>query len=493
MTPSQVFLRGVAVELWLSGIVALMTLLLAKLVAPRRVALRQLLWALVLIRLVLPPGLTHPLSLGRLLPGSGWPQAWIERSMSQTSATTHNAFGDEAPAGEAPAREDMLERTVLAAWALAALGLLCRDLLRTRRCWSLLRTASASDQRVGAQATQMASQLGIRRRVRVRITDVAVTPFTVGLLRPIVVLPRRLLSCGSDSVSSAVLAHELAHVARWDALWIWLQRIVQRLYFFDPVVWLASYHLHRGRELLCDERVVQSGVVGPRRYAQGLLTALELDLGRPPGLVPALGQGALMTRISRILLVRPSGRGSRLAAWIAAVAVAVFVLPMGGQAAAPAGQPTEAATGESGGVTAAHLMDPLPGARISAPYGRLQDHPFKHKPFDHTGVDLVATLGTAVHAAGAGRVEVATTDYAPSKNAGTVVVIDHGGGLKTYYAHLGDLLVAEGDAVSQGQPIARVGNTGLSTAPHLHFEVWLNGKPTAPGDFIPDLASKRQP
>jgi murein DD-endopeptidase MepM/ murein hydrolase activator NlpD len=103
-------------------------------------------------------------------------------------------------------------------------------------------------------------------------------------------------------------------------------------------------------------------------------------------------------------------------------------------------------------------------------------HPILHITRLHAGVDFGAPIGTTIHAAADG-VVIATRQM---RSAGNVVMIDHGGGLSTVYMHCSRFLVAPGQRVSRGDPIAAVGNTGLSTGPHLHFEVRINGQPVNP-------------
>ena len=108
-------------------------------------------------------------------------------------------------------------------------------------------------------------------------------------------------------------------------------------------------------------------------------------------------------------------------------------------------------------------------------------HPFYKTKSEHTGIDFLAGLGTEVLATAQGEIiEVLRSD----RGRGNQIRIDHGGEYQTYYAHLGDILVRKGQQVSRGYVIARVGNSGLSFAPHLHYEVSLNGKIVDPVNYL---------
>lgn len=94
----------------------------------------------------------------------------------------------------------------------------------------------------------------------------------------------------------------------------------------------------------------------------------------------------------------------------------------------------------------------------------------------HTGIDIAAASGTPIKASGDGR--VVSASY--RNGYGNTVIIDHGGGVTTLYAHCSKLYVKAGQSVKQGEKIAAVGSTGLSTGPHVHWEVRINGKPVNP-------------
>lgn len=113
--------------------------------------------------------------------------------------------------------------------------------------------------------------------------------------------------------------------------------------------------------------------------------------------------------------------------------------------------------------------------RVSSGVGRRLD-PWTGEPEFHAGLDIPETIGTPVRATADGRV-----DFSGSRpGSGHIVVLDHGRGVITKYAHLSKIHVKTGQTVRKGEEIAAVGNTGKSTSPHLHYELRLNGIPVDP-------------
>lgn len=123
---------------------------------------------------------------------------------------------------------------------------------------------------------------------------------------------------------------------------------------------------------------------------------------------------------------------------------------------------------------------PVPGyTRITSQYG-MRTHPITGIYKLHTGTDIGAPLGAMFIAANSGVVVKAQYNSA----YGNMVIIDHGGGVNTLYAHGSEILVELGQTVEQGTPVLKVGSTGYSTGPHAHFEVRVNGEYRNPLDFI---------
>jgi murein DD-endopeptidase MepM/ murein hydrolase activator NlpD len=108
-------------------------------------------------------------------------------------------------------------------------------------------------------------------------------------------------------------------------------------------------------------------------------------------------------------------------------------------------------------------------------------HPIYKIPKMHTGIDFSAPVGTPVYATGDGLVQTVTSS---ERGLGNQIVIDHGFGYTTLYACMDELQVRRGEQVKRGDQIGTVGDTGLSVAPHLHYEVHLNGEPMNPINYF---------
>ena len=129
-----------------------------------------------------------------------------------------------------------------------------------------------------------------------------------------------------------------------------------------------------------------------------------------------------------------------------------------------------------------HLATPLGwpvAGTISSPYG-YRNHPVREERRFHTGVDLSVPSGSEVKATADGIVSFAGW----TENSGIVVVVEHGHGFSTAYAHNRKALARVGQRIARGDVIAMSGSTGLSTGPHVHYEIWRDGRHADPAGFL---------
>jgi murein DD-endopeptidase MepM/ murein hydrolase activator NlpD len=117
---------------------------------------------------------------------------------------------------------------------------------------------------------------------------------------------------------------------------------------------------------------------------------------------------------------------------------------------------------------------------LTSAFMRERVHPILHLARPHEGIDVSAPMGAEIEAPAAGVV----TDVRWEEGYGNMITIDHGFGLVTRFAHCSKILAVRGQRVKRGQKIALVGSTGLSTGPHLHYEVWVNRKPVDPMKYV---------
>jgi murein DD-endopeptidase MepM/ murein hydrolase activator NlpD len=145
---------------------------------------------------------------------------------------------------------------------------------------------------------------------------------------------------------------------------------------------------------------------------------------------------------------------------------------------APAAQPQPAAAPAPSTSSSSGFLWPADGVKTSD-FG-WRTHPIFGTGRLHSGIDIGAAYGSPISAAASGTVVSAGT----MSGYGNVVVLDHGGGIATLYAHQSSVAVGTGQAVQRGQTIGYVGSTGYSTGPHLHFEVRVNGTPVDPMGYL---------
>lgn len=118
----------------------------------------------------------------------------------------------------------------------------------------------------------------IRRPVNIFSSDEYLSPFTIGLFRPKIFIPKPLLETTDHKTINAIIAHEMVHIKRFDYVWIRLQNALQIIYFFNPIVWYVNRQIRMARERVCDSVVLAKRVIAPKEYGKGVLDVLMFNV-----------------------------------------------------------------------------------------------------------------------------------------------------------------------------------------------------------------------
>lgn len=335
-------------------------------------------------------------------------------------------------------------------------------------------------------------------------------PLTFGVFRPTVLLPEDLPV--GDAQFQLVLAHELAHIRRKDCLRKLLLTVCLCLYWWNPLVWMMVWLANRDMELACDEAVLRA--LGPDCRKAYALTLLDMAQRNPKSapLCSGFAKSSAEERIRAILSFK------RIPAWVGICVSVLFVLTASvftTQAASPAAVPepepaVQEEIPEENVAVSVSVSEPLSttlpimpeqeaeseieletqtrsevrayifpledtSVEVTNPYG-WQEHPVTKQKSLHSGVDLAADYGTNVLAVADGTVLDCSYDAA----FGYILTLEHENGVQTQYAHLSEFLVNAGAEVRQGQIIAKTGDSGWTTGPHLHLGVLINGETADP-------------
>lgn len=306
-----------------------------------------------------------------------------------------------------------------------------------------------------------------------------------GIVRQTILIPRDIETRVSTSDLALMCAHELAHVRRGDTRLFTATQLARVLFWFNPLVSQIASRVELAAEESADALVIRAGV-DRRAYAacfvEGLKFAaykMNAQLVPAPSFTPPDRFGR-RRRLNSILSIEtpqkaPLGKRLLLSAAASTMALAAF-----GQAAL-AVDPESALERRSVLRSLPLVGDVTLGFEASLP---AEIDAAKPK---HQGLDIKAAKGAKIIAPGDGIVLEATDLYRGSSAWGKVVVIDHGHGLVTRYAHLDGYAVKKGQRVKAGDVIAVVGETGKTTGPHLHFETLQDGEPVSPTNVIAAL------
>jgi len=274
---------------------------------------------------------------------------------------------------------------LLLAWVVVGGVLALRLAYGAVRVWWMERSAvEITDDGWVRTVDMLARRLRVGRIVTLLRSPGATVPMTWGVIRPVVLLPGEA-DAWDDERRTAVLAHELAHVRRWDALTQWVAHLAVVLFWFHPLVWMAARKLREEREHACDDAVLAMGTL-PTRYADHLLQIVRA-LGTAEGPTAALAMARRSQFEGRLLAIldraTPRGGVTRAAALVTLALTAALVVPLAALGAAdpvPAPQASMREEAESPAPESRPLEESSPAEEprtvSSTPVTRSPAHPF---------------------------------------------------------------------------------------------------------------------
>jgi len=281
-----------------------------------------------------------------------------------------------------------------------------------------------------------------------------------------------------------VLRHEMVHAIQLHSLDLLFMEFVVAMLWFNPFVFVLLRYVRDNHEYLADHYAH-----GEQGSLEEYLECLKAETIRYFSPVPASYFKSSTIKKRIIMLTNHKSNRKKLLRYLGILPLMAFMIllfhtPAEQSRAAAAFHPdaflqmTESLI-ISDGVPSQFPLPDKYRQKVTWGFNKNAIHPITRKETTHLGIDVAAPSGTPVFAMGNGVVRKADEE----KGWGKIIVLDHGDGYTSYYSHLDEMDVEVGLKVSRGEVIGKVGNTGQSTGPHLHFEVRLNGEHLNPADF----------
>ncbi|PWU12985.1 MAG: hypothetical protein C5B50_20290 [Verrucomicrobia bacterium] len=311
-----------------------MDLVLRRKVAP---GVRYWFWLLVLLKLLLPPSLALPTSVAWWVRPSAGPSVILHQTAATLSYGPANEFDPSSiSSAHAAAVSPPVPASawIILVWPAVSLGLFARLAFRFRQVGRLTKAARPPNRELREILDQAQDCVRLQRQVELRLTDAVLSPAVCGLFRPVLLLPRNLAEHLTSAQLRAVLCHELMHLRRKDILINWLQTLLQVVYWWHPLLWLANVHIRRLREEAVDDSVRLALRHEADNYPAALLEVAKLALARPIISLCVVGilesNHSLSQRIERLLEPRqPLKAGLTLVSVVCFLAFATIAVPMG--------------------------------------------------------------------------------------------------------------------------------------------------------------------
>ena len=295
------------------------------------------LWCIVLVRLVLPNDLSFEYSVGEFIQSS-FP---TNLSLSFSASEWLSQIANKNLSAYFMLSLN-LSSLLMPIWLVVLTISFTRFIQLKYKLHRLLRgTQPVGEHRIVKEVNRWRREFNLHRQVIVLKSNDFISPFTFGFLTPVIFIPKQLLKSeqvDQNQTLETIIAHELMHVKRNDALWLNFQNVVQIIYCINPVVWFIVWRLNILREELCDQQVLETQKISKERYGKSLLQVLRFSVGsKSPELFASFflsHKSIFKQRIKAIAKTRINGRVNRKMRGLKLSLLTIFslmMLPLGWQ------------------------------------------------------------------------------------------------------------------------------------------------------------------
>jgi beta-lactamase regulating signal transducer with metallopeptidase domain len=330
-----------------------------------RATVRYALWLVVLAKLVVPPSLALPTGIGWWLRSAGENAASRQaqsRVITYGSAKLPETLGH--PVSVQVGAPSILSRSAwtLITYCTVAGGLLAWLVVLWWRGAVAIKQAIPAPDWLNSLSLEAAEKLGRRRAVRLFLTEHSMSPSVCGLWRPAILLPRSLTERMPPAQLRAVMLHELFHLKRGDVWISCAQTLLQIIYWWHPLLWVANARIRQLREEAVDDAVMLALRNEAEIYPDALLEVAKLAFSRPLASLGIIGilesRHKLSQRIERLVDYRkPRTAGLTIMSFIGIAAFTLIAAPMGRPPTAPVDGPPGDVVGRVSGGSVTEVMD----------------------------------------------------------------------------------------------------------------------------------------
>jgi beta-lactamase regulating signal transducer with metallopeptidase domain len=475
-------------QLFFSAIVFIIVFILTLFLKKKNIIIIYGLWLLILLRLILPPDFSLPFSAVNIIKQVSpefEPVKMIHPDRNEINA------GDIHHPPESPLSSHIIRNRIIFCLYITGFFIFLFIYIRRILFYRYLKGKAlpVDNDDLVFLLDKWKKQFKIKKNIELRSTSDNISPFVIGYFKPVIIIPDSIIEQQDQKILETIIAHEIAHIKCCDTFWVKIQYIISILYFFHPLVWYINNRINQIREYFCDAMVVSKNVIPPSVYAKSLLEIMRQNQFKnyEPIPVPVLKheKRRLKTRIENIIGGKNMFNNKYVFISVCCIIIlGIIILPLAGSHLFARDNPgTDGSSALCGPGFRIPLMNQYWKGKISSRFGE-RTNPFTGKKDFHNGIDIPLTTGTPVLAAADGSVLEICNMVDNNKGPGKYIILQHQGGFETRYNKL-DRIICMGDqVVKSGDVIGYSGNTGLSTGPHLHFELRKDGKPVNPESCI---------